>query len=600
MMKHWDSNDIDLFLDYLDGRMEETDAAARMRKLEGHLLDCELCSNRIRPIMDAHARLMEKFHLSNPEMHPDYPKVSFREQLAPEPGITRLSKNNLLDSDKVLAVPMGLDNQYVPATLLNEAVKNHISLRMLHESGIIQPYIRNEYLRSLINVEGIVVNRAFLYNNYSIAQDYINDMDSDRSAFKRLVSDGAIIPYFFKEKDFGPKSTENMKPKFDFELTAYGKLQDIMSETSVQVLRLDWDDKQNNRAIEDNLSARFTTFCQGLANYRMLVEEYADIFHLSNSEDFINAVDALSDHAHDTIREKRNAGSEDKSYTREEFYKRFVVKPGTTVSDGEYDSSKPFVSELKRLVDLVYGLNLPDALGVYALSPADALQRSVVQSFYLRKEADRFRNIDPSELARQLAELRFETTQKGLSLHSIKMLTLRDIVEIRKFDSWHNYIHSVRAMLNKTNDLQTEFAAMRDVYLTYARLGTDIVKYLNIMPQRTKTDATTLQMKFGEKRLSVVYYGGDIYVKTDEPYSVNVPRDEYAAFSCLTSFGGNALQRDTYYGLGADFEVMGGKLRNSQASYEEARRRLMETGKAKEWTNTTILTHTRNSISSGE
>jgi hypothetical protein len=71
--------------------------------------------------------------------------------------------------------------------------------------------VRAEYIRSLINGELVVINRAFIYNNDVIYRDYLpaqNRSNSDevpaarenREAFKRLLQDKVVVPFLLYER----------------------------------------------------------------------------------------------------------------------------------------------------------------------------------------------------------------------------------------------------------------------------------------------------------------------------------------------------------------------------------------------------------------
>src|SRR5260221_5095700 len=101
------------------------------------------------------------------------------------------------------------DNQWLPRSLLKEAIKAGGVTPKLEQQRI--KLVRAEYIRSLLNCEQVVINRAFLYNNEIIYRDYlsvennsnpdeIHNAQVNREAFKRLLQDGVIIPFLLYER----------------------------------------------------------------------------------------------------------------------------------------------------------------------------------------------------------------------------------------------------------------------------------------------------------------------------------------------------------------------------------------------------------------
>ena len=102
------------------------------------------------------------------------------------------------DLDRVVSVPQAFDNQWVPDGLMAQTIKPG---RRLADDQLEQqrmPYVRREYLRSLVNSGQVVINRAFLYNNPAIFRDYAKS-GKDREDFKELLSGRVVIPYLYAE-----------------------------------------------------------------------------------------------------------------------------------------------------------------------------------------------------------------------------------------------------------------------------------------------------------------------------------------------------------------------------------------------------------------
>src|SRR5205807_6096151 len=108
---------------------------------------------------------------------------------------------------------------------------------------------RAEYIRTLINGEQVVINRAYIYNSEVIYRDYLptkNSSDSDevqraqasREAFKTLLQDNVVVPYLFTE------NSPVQPPKF--KTLSFEEWTRICQEVRVQCVRLSWDDDLND------------------------------------------------------------------------------------------------------------------------------------------------------------------------------------------------------------------------------------------------------------------------------------------------------------------------------------------------------------------
>ncbi len=135
----------------------------------------------------------------------------------------RQPKGTLLQSDGVefeAISPDGLktipvlcqafDNQWLPRSLLKEAIKAGGVTPELEQQR--KKLVRAEYIRSLLNGEQVVINRAYFYNNEIVYQDYLsaeNSSDSNevrnvqenREAFKQLLQDGVRWPTLSRQKN---------------------------------------------------------------------------------------------------------------------------------------------------------------------------------------------------------------------------------------------------------------------------------------------------------------------------------------------------------------------------------------------------------------
>ena len=106
---------------------------------------------------------------------------------------------NKADLKAVPVIVQALDNQWLPRSLLEQAQrKGQVTGGIDRELG---RAVRSQYIRSLINGQQVVINRAYIYNNPVISQDYIDKSSSEREAFKYLLEEGIIVPFLYWNKN---------------------------------------------------------------------------------------------------------------------------------------------------------------------------------------------------------------------------------------------------------------------------------------------------------------------------------------------------------------------------------------------------------------
>jgi hypothetical protein len=133
------------------------------------------------------------------------------------------------------------------------------------------------------------------------------------------------------------------------------------------------------------------------------------------------------------------------SVVRNILYENFVTVPGSDVVDGEYDGTKPFAAPIKQLLDLLYNVNLADALGRFPLTPQGSLRRVVLQEErQIRDDPEVVR--DPQALFLFLQKQAFGAVQDHLTPSNVDGLTLGDIWSLRQSAAWNAYIRDFRAL----------------------------------------------------------------------------------------------------------------------------------------------------------
>src|SRR6266487_1499402 len=209
----------------------------------------------------------------------------------------------------VHVVVQALDNQWLPRKLLYKALNEEPSIGLDAE---LQQHVRSEYIRALINSEAVDINRAFLYNNQAVSEDYTQGSPS-REAFKDLLKYGIIKPYLYKERSPAEKPDFTVTPAF----TAW---QQICQEVQTQCIRLSWDDETNNTLTRELLARRFDNFATNASSGVM--KKYLQDLRVDESKE-----DALKNRLLDLAETCTSLKRKEKKdlIAREDLYKIFVT-----------------------------------------------------------------------------------------------------------------------------------------------------------------------------------------------------------------------------------------------------------------------------------
>jgi len=357
----------------------------------------------------------------------------------------------------VPVVVQALDNQWLPRSLLQPALKAGQITKGLDRK--LRRAVRSEYIRSLINGQQVILNRAYLYNNPAISQDYSQTKGQKREAFKALVEEEVIVPYLLAEKTPVDPPASGAGTVSGYEVDkAFSAWQELCQEVRPRCVRLSWDDQENWHLTRRQLAERFNTFATSAAARD--IDSFVQDLRLDSSarNQLRKRLVEMGQLCLDFINRDRLA-------TRNDLYKAFVTA-GDSPAERRYDSTKPFAVEMKQLLDLAYNSNLPDALGGYLITPIDSLPRTALQEW---QQAARQPTITGEELLKMLQRTAFDLVGRGLNVESMAVLSLQDVREIRSMDEWRTYIQSLEALLNKPFQFADGGAAR--VYESYARLA---------------------------------------------------------------------------------------------------------------------------------
>lgn len=354
---------------------------------------------------------------------------------------------------KVAIVPQVLDNQWVPRKLLDQMIKERKGLDDIRAQR--EKYILKEWRRALIYAEQVVVNRAFIFGNKIVVDDY--DDTENRGHFKNLIGTKVIVPYLYTE------DSPEQKPVFQMEEALWDSWMDILQDTRVSCVRLDWGEQKDD-----------------FARLAKVFHNYIKTMDAPNQPEYLAAqfgvpkgqIDAFKAKLFDVVDFTTQTGRNGKFITRNDLYGKFISAPGTPIPDGKYQN-EPFVEVLKQIFDLKYNVNLPDALGRYALTPEDSHPRSALGDLQSALEAKSITDKNVNEIIYALQRLAFDKIAQGLYIKGLESLSLGDVVKIRDTPEWRQYNTAMKNLLQHPLDFADRSARL---YAKFEKLNQRITK----------------------------------------------------------------------------------------------------------------------------
>lgn len=347
-------------------------------------------------------------------------------------------------------IPQALDNQYLSDELYLEIVERKKSLLDPLVNQKRNKEAHNEFIRSLIYSSQVVVNRAFLKTSEILYSNYLPNHQDKALSFATLLNDGVIVPYLYQESNFFDKQ------KYD--ITDEGA---IANEYLVQFLR---DVKSVKLSKDDGLNAQKTSKLSfNFRNYfmgRHTLDERQQIEMMTELMGGKKRVDKemqkeFKKHLKILSRFSEDFYEEHDFLNRNDLYKEFIVSQNRGTADGVYlpsDSKNPFRHEMKKLIDLKYNTNLPDALGRYSFTPNGLPTRSALQDDFQIADIDsekvkRFIDHDLEKLTKDKRKF-MQKSQKTMYLPLLSELSIADVLEVRKLESWGAFIDKQSQLLS--------------------------------------------------------------------------------------------------------------------------------------------------------
>ncbi|SCE88996.1 hypothetical protein GA0070558_11246 [Micromonospora haikouensis] len=405
-------------------------------------------------------------------------------------GFEPLTNRNLA---KITVVAQCLDNQWVTRDLLDHMVTRRLSYEDVE--GRRQQDARAEYLRSLLNAEQVIVNRAYFFNNPVVYQDFLK-YNVQRDAFRTLMNERALIPFLLRER-----SPED-EPGFTLDSVGWPAWRKLLGDLdTISCLRLSWDDAENEECTQRLMYEEFHRFLLQLRG-----------FNLDALRRDLGLDEASTSLLKQRLREVTLWAADIDRADREGFYREFLVEPGTFPAQGRF-RSEPLVSELKQLIDLRYNTTVPDAVERYALIPTDSLRRTALQERPPIRRKPAAGAGAPAgglpQLLDLLAALRpqaFDLAQSPLRL-DLTGLTLDHIRQARNTEEWRSYLSALEALLDDPTDFVDRGQKVFDQYVALARRLADIVGRRRTSQMRIWEPAIRITVEVLGASVSLIYDG---------------------------------------------------------------------------------------------
>ncbi len=375
-------------------------------------------------------------------------------------------------------VPQALDNQWTPTSTLKRLLRTRKSLKDWQSTQQSKKLVLTEWRRALIYTPQVVVNRAALFNNAIIVEDYSR---ASKPYFQKLLSQGVIVEYLLTEE------APDQRPHFTIGEEKWQRWLETIQDAEVHCVRLDWANQEDDFK---NIASVFHQYFQTI-NISERIEHLIHAFRIPPSQRR-NFEEKLREVARFTF----DLADQGKTVTRSDLYKKFVCQDGSPIDEGWYDSGKPFAAELKQIFDLRYNVNLPDALGRYVFTPKDSPDRNVLGELTRETLRDALQDNQIEQLLEMLRRFVFASINPGLYLRGLHLLSLEDVLEVRSTDEWENYIQSLNTLLRRPLEFQEQ---ANRLVADFAKLSEQIVQ---LKTQRARTSAASfassaqLQMSF--------------------------------------------------------------------------------------------------------
>ncbi len=443
-----------------------------------------------------------------------------------EDGITFYALN-VGETDPNAVYPICMDNQWVPPEFFDDPAfraEGFCAPSLTEKRKQMQQY---EVISALLHNWQVLINRASVFNSEAIADWYMGDGDNAR-AFCELLQNGSFVMYLMKER------TPVERPRFDVAEEQFARWREICRQHAVYCIRMSWDgidtdDEANSFEIARTLSMRMMNLLLTTGNDRHRLESFR--LAMGVPQERAGEFAALWRRLRDTAvaRDDERPGS----YTRNSVYLDFLVRSGSRVTDCQLDYTKPFVCELKQIIDFTYMINLPTALHITPISSYE----SCLWDYYMSEQRgeQNLRVISADEL--YCAVINFVPGfLKESYLAECPALSLADIACIRRMPEWTAYLEARDASRKRASLNEIDFHDVEVVWRRFRRLTAACAAALPHCRMRKEPGSLSVIYSFGGCRLITVYREGSDVIRIrrehEEKLSDNLRENLVIEFVC--------------------------------------------------------------------
>jgi hypothetical protein len=394
-------------------------------------------------------------------------------------------------------VPQCMDNQFVPDRVFEDMISRRVDYLDDTVAAARERAFRSEFIRSLTYSSQVVIQRASLKNSHFLYKNYLPEDRKNLQAFAGLIREHAIVPYLWKESTLAAEQDFEVIDEGDRSMKAL--LRELADDG--QCVRLAIDDAENNRAT--NILAG--DFGEGLTHLNSLLSEQRNAMAselFSNPDvlqqegvwqEFEHAVDGLATYAFSKTAELRREGNR---LTRQRVYEDLFAagddddERRRNVARGRFKApgpDYPFPLELKKYVDLVYNVNLPDHLKRYTFTPVNMPSRMALQDMpgkgYTHEQiSDIASDPDALEWIRRSFMAR---TGSAMSLPLLGELSVADVATIREFPEWESFKDAQQKILRDPLRYLNRLEPFQE---SFDRFQSALSEWYNRTHERKKTE----------------------------------------------------------------------------------------------------------------
>lgn len=406
--------------------------------------------------------------------------------------------------------PFCFDNMWVPDELMQtNSFGSGLGLDPIR--GEIIKRQKYELYRALLHSPQIVVNRALIYNSPLFTAYYVEKAgdDAEYLAFCDLLRCGGLVIALIKE------TSPVQRPNFQIDENVFQSWEQVCKNVSPFCMKFDWEDRAHNEfCANERLSLRLQNFLITAGSYPDFLEKTACLFGIPSKdrERFFAAWRNIQDTVIAWSR-KDDAEGEQKPYTRERFYRDFLLKADErSVLKLKIDPRNLFWKELKQIVDFRYFLNFTQAFHLRPLLP----EGSVLENIFFpgdETEGDG-RGISSDELIcaannfhlpLDFGAIPLPDESSPLSLDLI-VLFRNDCSNSNRENPWRKYMRAIDRAKKRAEHQTLDLFDAYDIYLAFKDwMSAMYDMYPELQWKTTDSPCLTIDYRIGNRCLHILY-----------------------------------------------------------------------------------------------